>query len=194
MFGAYTDFASSDEAVKASLEEGRRYLKFKDIFGTKKMRIFAGGLGVGRGQAGALGPRVAGMKEFAKMYAGTGMMFVIETHDQQLPDTPETAVRLVKEVDDPSIRLNYQYMRTDIKKELDMTWPYIEHVHMSFASRFNSRDDEVMKELVKRGYDKTITVEFCTDSLPEEGEKFDRARALAGMKSDIARIQSLMKK
>jgi len=194
VFGAYTDFASSDESVKAAMEEGRRYLKLMNVFGAKKMRIFAGGGASAEAKPEHWSRAIAGMKELAKMYAGTGMMFVIETHDSQLADTPETAVRLVKEVNDPSIRLNYQYMRGDIKKELDTVWPYVEHVHMSFAARYNSRDDEVMKELVKRGYDKTITLEFCTDSLPKEGETFSRAKAIAGMKKDIALLRSLMKK
>jgi sugar phosphate isomerase/epimerase len=190
---AYTDFSSSDDAVKASLEEAKRYLEFIDIFDCRKVRIFVGGPGSAEAKQEHWDRAVKGLKELVHMFHGTGAVFVCETHPDNLNDTVATSLKLMTVVNERAIRLNYQNMKGDPKGELNVLYRYVEHVHTSFVARMKSNDEEVMKELVRRGYDKTLTVEFCTDSLPAEGETFDRAKAIAGMKQDIALLKSLRK-
>ena len=162
-----------------------------DIFGAKKIRVFAGGPASKDATKKNWTRAADGLTRLARMYDDSGVMFVIETHADQLPDTVETAARLMKEVDEPFIRLNFQTMKGDPEAEVNALYKWIEHVHVSPAARFNDPTEGVMKALVKRGYNGTITVEFCTDSLPAEGETFDRAKAIAGMKKDVACVKRL---
>jgi sugar phosphate isomerase/epimerase len=97
----------------------------------------------------------------------------------------------MKEVDEPSVRLNYQTMKGDPEVEVEALYKWIEHAHVSPVARFKDPTEAVIRALLKRGYDGTVTVEFCTDSLPAEGETFDRAKAIAGMKKDVAFVKRL---
>lgn len=189
VLAAYWDFSSADQAVESSLEDARRYMGFCDLFGARKIRVFAGGPGSAEATDENWRRAVAGMKRLAKMYKGTGVTFVIETHDSQLPDTPDTAARLVRELDEPSILLNYQHMKGDALKEMVAIWRWIAHVHLSFVKDWGAVNEAIVRELVRRGYKGAITVEFCTDSLPQEGQVFDRAKAFAGMKANIDAIR-----
>ena len=61
----------------------------------------------------------------------------------------------------------------------------------STVRKWRDTTEPMMAELIRRGYDGTVTCEFCTDSLPADDEQFDRAKALAGMKADIAWLRKL---
>lgn len=194
VLSAYSDFASSDESVKTSLKDAERWMKLKDIFKTSRIRVFAGGVASAQAAEEHWSRCVVGLKSLARMYDGTGTTFVIETHDNQLVDTPATCLRLMKALGEPSILLNYQYMMTDVKTELNTIYRWAAHCHISRGDKWPPKSEDVVKELARRGYDKAITVEFCTDSLPAEGQEFDRAKAFAGMKQDIALVRSLVRK
>lgn len=187
----YWDFSSSDEAAERSLEDARRYLGLKDVFGSHKIRAFVGAPGSAEATAENWERAINGLGRLARMYDGTGVTFVVETHGNQLPDTPESCVRLMQDLDEPSVRLNYQNMGRAAARELEVVYPWVSHVHVSPSSNFKDTVEETIRELVVRGYDGTVTVEFCTDSLPAEGEEFDRAKAIAGMRGDIKRLRSI---
>ena len=193
VLAVYWDFSSSDEAVDESLADAHRWLEIKDKFEAKKIRVFAGGPGSAAATEDNWARAIAGMRRLARIYEGSGVTFVVETHPDQLSDTVATSARLIRELDEPSILLNYQNMGQEPAEELDELFQWIAHVHVSFAQRWKSNADEVLKELLKRGYGGTVTVEFCTDSLPEEGRKFDRAAAIAGMTRDVAHLKSLLR-
>jgi sugar phosphate isomerase/epimerase len=193
VLAAYWDFSSADSAVESSLEDARRFMGFCDLFGARAIRVFAGGPASASATDENWKRAISGMKRLAKMYKGTGVTFVVETHADQLPDTPDSAARLMKELAEPSILINYQHMKGDALKEMATLWRWIAHVHVSFVKDWGAVNETIVRELVKRGFNGAITVEFCTDSLPEEGQAFDRAKAMAGMKSNIASIRHWIK-
>jgi len=192
VLGPYWDFSSSDEAVERSLEEADDYLRVKDVFGCSKIRVFTGAPASAEATEENWERALNGLARLARMYNGTGVTFVVETHRNQLADTPESCRRLMENLDEPAVRLNYQAMTGAPADELESIYPWVSHVHVSRATRFGEKAEEVMKALAMRGYDGTVTVEFCTDSLPEETGEFDRARAIAGMKADIEFLRSLV--
>lgn len=188
----YWDFSSSDEAVERSIEDAGKYLRIKDVFDCSKIRVFTGAPASADATEENWERALNGLARLARMYDGTGVTFVVETHGDQLADTPETCQRLMGELDEPSIRVNYQKMLGDPSDELDMLYPWVAHVHVSPVARFAENAESIVKALVMRGYDGTVTVEFCTDSLPDEPEEFDRARTIAGMKADIESLRALV--
>lgn len=188
----YGDFSSSEEAVERSLEEAGEYLRIKDVFSCSKIRVFTGAPASADATEENWERALNGLARLARMYDGTGVTFVVETHGDQLADTPESSQRLMEELDEPSVRINYQKMGGEPSDELDLLYPWVSHVHVSRATRFAEKAEEVVKALTMRGYDGTVTVEFCTDSLPDETAGFDRARALAGMKADIEFLRALV--
>ncbi|MCD6405602.1 MAG: sugar phosphate isomerase/epimerase [Planctomycetes bacterium] len=187
----YWDFSSSDEAVERSLEDAGRYLALKDVFGSRTIRVFVGAPGSAEAAPDNWERAINGLGRLARMYDSAGVTFVVETHNHQLPDTPRSCVRLMNELNEPSIRINYQNMGGAPAEELDVVFPWVSHVHVSPHPKFAKTADEVIADLVGRGYDSTMTVEFCTDSLPEEGREFDRAKAIAGMRADIEHLRSI---
>ncbi len=191
MLAPYWDFSSSDEAVEKSLGDAHEYLRIKDIFNCNRIRVFTGAPASAEATEQNWQRALKGMNELARMYDGTGVTFVVETHGDQLADTPESCRRLMEELDEPSVRLNYQQMGGAPSDELDLIYPWVSHVHVSRTSRFPEKAEAVIKELVLRGYDGTVTVEFCTDSLPGENEQFDLDRAIAGMTADIKLLRAL---
>jgi|GEM_PF-3141832 len=189
----YWDFSSGDEAVKESLVDARRWLELKDRFWARKIRVFVGAPASAQATEDNWARAIGGLRQLAKIYGGSGVTFVIETHADQLADTVKSTVRLMKELDEPSILVNYQNMGGEPAAELDAVFQWVAHAHVSYTQKWKSNADEVVRELAKRGYSGTLTVEFCTDSLPGEGQSFDRAKAIAGMKRDVAHVRTLLR-
>lgn len=187
----YWDFSSSDEAVEASLADADRYLLLKDVFGCDMLRVFSGAPASAESTPLNWERAINGLGRLARMYEGTGVTFVIETHSQQLADTPQSSRRLMEELDEPTVRLNYQNMQGDPVEELDAVYPWVSHCHVNTVKQWSSTVEAVMGELTRRGYNGAVTCEFCTDSLPGENEQFDRAKAIDGMRADIALFRSL---
>jgi len=190
VLGPYWDFASSGEAVENSLEDARRYLGLKDVFECRLIRVFVGGVGSAEATGEHWERALDGLSRLARMYEGSGVTFVVETHSNQLPDSPESCLKLMKELGEGSIRLNYQNMDGPAADELGRLYEWVSHCHVSRTQKWQDRSADVVRELAKRGYDGTVTVEFCTNSLPGEDEEFDRAKAIEGMKGDIACLRS----
>ncbi|MHC4715209.1 MAG: sugar phosphate isomerase/epimerase family protein, partial [Planctomycetota bacterium] len=164
----------------------------KDVFGVRKIRVFTGAPASADSTAENWDRAFDGLARLARMYDGTGVTFAIETHSDQLADTPESCARLMEELDEPSIRVNYQNMKGDPSDELDLIYPWVSHVHVNRTQKWADKVEAVIRALQMRGYDGTVTMEFCTDSLPAEEEEFDRAKAIAGMKADIAFMRSII--
>jgi sugar phosphate isomerase/epimerase len=188
----YWDFSSGDEAVEESLADAERYLGLKDVFGARRIRVFSGAPASAEATAENWERAVNGLGRLARMYDGSGVTFVIETHGQQLADTPKSSARLMEELEEPTIRLNYQSMRGEPSEELDVIYPWVAHVHVSPTSKYADNVEGIIRALAMRGYDGTVTVEFCTDSLPAENEEFDREKAIAGMRADIRRLRKVV--
>lgn len=187
----YWDFSSSDEAVEASLADADRYLLIKDVFGCGMLRVFSGAPASAEATEENWERAINGLGRLARMYEGSGVTFVIETHSQQLADTPRSSRRLMEALDEPTVRLNYQNMQGDAGEELDAVYPWVSHCHLNTVKQWTSTVEAVMGELTRRGYKGAVTCEFCTDSLPGENEEFDRVKAINGMRADIAHLRSL---
>ena len=191
VLGPYWDFSSSDDTVESSLEDAKRYRGLCDLFGSRKVRVFVGAPASDKATEENWTRAKKGLARLAKTYKGSGVTFVVETHADQLADTPETCERLMRELAQAPIMINYQDMHSG-RDEVGMLYKWVRHVHVSFIRDWGKTVEKTIRDLKAHGYDGTVTVEFCTDSVPPEGVKFERAKAIAGMKRDIAYIRSLV--
>jgi len=195
VFGAYTDFSSSEDALKSTLDGAARWPGLSKLFGFRLVRIFAGAPASAQATEDHWRRAVGGLKRLAALLKGSGLTCAIETHSEQLADTVPGVTRLVTEAADKCIMINYQAMANDpakVPSELDPIFKWVVHSHVSLARDWNKCAEVTVSELARRGYNGPVTVEFCTGSLPPEGEAFSRPKAIEGMKRNIADLRKVL--
>ena len=149
------------------------YLETAKVLETDILRIWAGAVGSAEVSEDMRKSMVAEAKELCKKAAEYGMKIQFEYHRYTLTDTVESALDLVKQIDEPNCGLYWQpqYTRSfeDNIKELDMVLPYVEIVHMFYWDDKDNRlflhqgIDEI-KEYIKKAGDKIYLLECVPDN------------------------------
>ena len=137
------------------------YLETAKVLETDILRIWAGAGGSAEIPSEVRKSMVAEAKEVCKKAAEYGMKIQFEYHRYTLTDTAESALDLVKQIDEPNCGLYWQpqYTRSfeDNMKELDMVLPYVEIVHMFYWDDKDNRlflhqgSDEIKEYIKKAG-------------------------------------------
>ena len=149
------------------------YLETAKVLKTDVLRIWAGVGGSAEVSAEKRAEMVKEAKDISKKAADYGMKIQFEYHRNTLTDTVESALDLVKAVDEPNCGLYWQpqYTRSfeDNMKELDMVLPYVDIVHMFYWDNmdnrlFLSQGIEEIKAYTKKAGDKIYLLEFVPDN------------------------------
>ena len=177
----YFRFTESQESADASLQEAEKFIRFCGITGAAKIRVFSGGPGSADAGHEHWERGVRGIRQTCGMAEGKDITFVAETHANMLHDTVDSSLRLVKEVDHPRFKLNFQpatFPKEDPVVLFDQLAAHVDHIHASNLCP----DPDVEKEkgripweaflghLKGAGYDGTMSVEFVKDSTAPEAE------------------------
>ena len=180
----YFSFTRGEEWIKRSLETARAVLSAAEILRTKKIRTF-----VDIGPDGMASDRATGL-DWAAACAGLrqlcdldrGVEFVVETHENTLADTLPTIERLMKEVDRPNFRLNFQvnqdFLERGYMKCLEILYPYVTHMHweqMPEGSDATYIDEPgridfaaMIAWLKAKKYGGSASVEYCWNPVDEK--------------------------
>ena len=149
------------------------YLETARVLGTDILRIWAGNCGSAEVSADLRKSMVTEAKEVCKKASEYGKQIHFEYHRYTLTDTVESAMELIKEIDEPNCGLYWQpqYTRSfeENLKELALVLPYVEIVHMFYWDDKDNRlflkqGIEEIKEYVKRARDKIFLLEFVPDN------------------------------
>lgn len=149
------------------------YFETAKILNTDILRVWAGGNGSAEIPSEVRKSMVAEAKEVCKKAAEYGLKIQFEYHRYTLTDTVESALELLKEIDEPNCGLYWQpqYTRSfeENLKELALVLPYVEIVHMFYWDDKDNRlflkqGIEEIKEYVKRAGDKIFLLEFVPDN------------------------------
>ena len=149
------------------------YLETAKVLKTDILRIWAGSAGSAQVSAEKRAEMVKEAKNISKKAADCGLKIQFEYHRNTLTDTVESALDLVKAVDEPNCGLYWQpqYTRSfdENMKELDMVLPYVDIVHMFYWDEkdnklFLSQGIEQIKAYTKKAGDKIYLIEFVPDN------------------------------
>lgn len=149
------------------------YLETAKVLETDVLRIWAGAAGSADVSAELRKAMVEEAKVVCKKAAEYGKKIHFEYHRYTLTDTVESALELVKEIDEPNCGLYWQpqYTRSfeDNMKELDLVLPYVDIVHMFYWDDKDNRlflndGKKEIEKYVKKAGDKIYLLEFVPDN------------------------------
>jgi sugar phosphate isomerase/epimerase len=113
------------------------------------------------------------VRAYKELGEGSGPVWAIETHGNNLTDSLKGCQRLLREVNSPRVKLTYQWL-TDagIEEGLDALWDHVAQVHLQYASGAGEeRSRRCLRRLADRGYQGYVTIEFCADPIWETAPK-----------------------
>ncbi len=168
----YFWLTNSEELRQESLERARWFVDYGHQLGCRKIRTFtdAGPTGIGSDAATPEHWRIAVESLETITALDRDMLFVVETHEKTLADTPSTALRLLREVDVPNLKLNFQFLTGDPLKAYETVKPHIFHVHLqgmdeneqhTYFEQDAGNVAKLLRQLKADDYDESVSVEYC---------------------------------
>jgi len=181
----YLCFARDEETSQQSMEKAKRFVHYAEVLGAPKMRVFTStGMKAGSGSAVSEAQWAMGVQNLRDLCAlDRGLNFVLETHPMQLPDTPDNAERLLREVDAPNCKLLYQpmtgaFLGEGVAECFLRFGSFIDHIHLH---QVRGADPHVWVEepgdidmaafldvLNEEGYEHSLSLEYCWGGIPWE--------------------------
>lgn len=149
------------------------YLEVAKILKTDVLRIWAGVGGSAEVSAENRAKMVEEAKYISQKASEYGLKIQFEYHRGTLTDTVESALDLVKTVDEPNCGLYWQPQYTrgfeQNLEELDLVLPYVEIVHIFYWDEndnrlFLNQGIEEIKEYTKKAGNKIYLLEFVPDN------------------------------
>ena len=201
----YLRLAESDASVAESLAEAEKFIRFADILDCKKIRYFTGAPGSAEADEEHWTRCVESTKKVCDLAGMRDLEFVAETHANMLTDTVPTTLRLVKEVNHPAFKINFQpstFREDDPVALYEELKDHTTHIH---ANNFSVDQGITLLEegaipwsgflehLKTTGYDGTFSVEFVKGSTAPEDE-YDRDAVLTAAGTDRKFISRVMRR
>jgi len=173
----YFFFTRGEKAWNESLENARRVVHCAGLLGIPKVRTFvdAGpdGLASTNARPEHWDAAIRGLQALCAL--DRSREFVVETHENTLADTLPCVQRLLDEVGEPNLKLNYQsnsdFLDRGFIPCLETLWPHVSHMHWQQAVAGQHEgyledpgliDFSALAALVtQKDYRGTISVEYC---------------------------------
>jgi sugar phosphate isomerase/epimerase len=185
--------ATSCAEVEAGVERIRERAEY---YGFRRVRIFPGP-GVKPSDKETVAVLIERLEGLVAGLPGTEIL--LETHDGSVADDPEAIVRIVREIDAPSIGLLYQptvFEPEAALRQFALQRPFIRHVHLQNRYADSSfsplREGVVPWDRIIAQLDKSVTgtLEFVPVGICPM-EKFDLGETLAQAGSEAEYIRGL---
>ncbi len=129
---AYFNWTGTEQEWKESMENVRRFISYSLGLGKPFIRVFTGKVGSAEATPEQWNACVRGLREACDMAAADGIGFNLESHRNNLQDTPESALRLIADVDRPNLGINFQpWDGFDPLESLKLVFPHVRHAHVS---------------------------------------------------------------
>lgn len=169
----YLWLTQNEELLKESMAIAERFIAMARRLGARMFRTFtdAGPTGIGSAVATPAHWRIA-VESLQKITAmAPELLFALEMHEKTLADTPETANRVLREVNQPNLQLIFQPFenRSSVDDYL-VVEKNVRHVHLNpcigkgpNCGMAESSADyaALLRCLAQRNYKYTCAVEFC---------------------------------
>ena len=165
-------------------------LQAAQTLGTDKIRVWAGRSGSAEAPDSEWEVATSGFRRYADRASEQGVTLVLEMHNGYLSDSAEGSLRLIREVDRPNFRLNYQPNYThEADRVLEESRKVASHVSAVHAQNYQAPGSNkrslvaegfvdygaVVKTLRDAGFDGFLEVEFVREQDPELSLKADAA-------------------
>ncbi|KOR76762.1 sugar phosphate isomerase/epimerase family protein [Paenibacillus solani] len=126
------DNQSPPSAMNVKLQE---WIDLAYRFETRQIRIFAGHLGSSQADDEQWKLCMDRLRKLTEKLAENGLTLVLETHPNTLADTLDSTLRILKEVDHSSLRINLDFLHiweggSDPIEAYQALKPWISHFHM----------------------------------------------------------------
>lgn len=196
----YFVFTRSIGRTKESLKAAEEVLQQAKVLGVTRIRTFVDcgpdGLTSEEATEADWSAACKGLRELCALSPST--LFVVETHDWTLADTLPSTQRLIREVAQPNLKLNYQpthdFMRRGFLDCFRDLFPCIAHMHWKQVRADGSEtyleepgeiDFSALVELMRTmDYSGTASVEYCWSPI-ESGRLTSAARFLDQVAPDF---------
>ncbi|MEC2071934.1 sugar phosphate isomerase/epimerase family protein [Alkalihalophilus marmarensis] len=137
-----SDYLPLNQSVEQLMKTTERRANLLKLWGTNKLRTFAGQKASGEVTAEERSHIVKQLQAVCRSLAVHNQLLLIETHPNTLADTLESTSQLIEEVDHQALRINYDALHmweagVDPAAGFIALEPYIEHVHLK---NITSRD------------------------------------------------------
>ncbi|MFZ4681199.1 MAG: sugar phosphate isomerase/epimerase family protein [Terrimicrobiaceae bacterium] len=173
----YFSFTRGPEKVRESLRTAEDALAVAGLLGIGKIRTFVDvgpdGLPSAGAQAGDWRAACEGLRALCAM--DRTREFVVETHRNTLADSLPSVQRLLAEVDEPNLKLNFQanpdFLARGYIACLRELWPHVSHMHWQQILPDEHEGyiedpglidfSELAGLLAEKNYGGTVSVEYC---------------------------------
>jgi sugar phosphate isomerase/epimerase len=192
----YMWLTQTPELLRETFEIVERAVAAARRLGCPKIRTFtdSGPTGIGSDRASPQHWRTAVEALRRICDAAPDLRFVVETHEWTLADTPGSAERLMREVDRPNLRVNFQFSPTFDLAAYHRLKPWIEHMHVQ--NRTAEGEGTWVEEgtmdlggfiaaIARDGYRHSVSVEYCFPGAT--WERIRSARAFVASHADGGR-------
>lgn len=146
-YGSYYRFS---EISGGSTDDFSSLLDTVEALGTRVVRVWAGVRGSAQTPAGERARLVESIRRCADEALARGVVLAFEYHRNSLTDTYESAARLFREVNHPSVRSLWQppHDRTPARceEELRALVPVLEHIHCFHWEQMGHMDKRPLNE------------------------------------------------
>ena len=178
MVSPYFDFTSSDQSAADSLVEALWFLQFARRLGSRAVRVFTGKTGSATATEEQWTRAARCLRTLADASAADGIIWALETHANNLMDTVEGTLRLLRLVGRPNVRLIFQpsTFRDEYVRATEALAPYACHVHGNHYGGGEIDFRKVLGRLKSVGFHGFVSVEWMGED-PESAAR-DEARAL----------------
>jgi len=166
----YFKWTGTDEEWEESNGNAERLIGFSKKLGGPHIRVFTGKVGSEEATQEQWMNCVEGLRRACAAAAPEGICFTLENHRNVLHDTPDSALRLIKDVGCENLGLNFQmWPPFDMVETARKVFPHVFHMHIS-----NRKDGKiwqiddgevdwrpVLLEMKKLGYKRFASVEHA---------------------------------
>jgi len=137
-----SDYLPLDASEDVLMEKVHEMMELGERWGTKRIRTFAGQKASKATTKMERSFLVQQLRTICHWVGKKGQQLLIETHPNTLADTMESTLQLMKEVNHPALRVNFDVLhvweaKADPIEGFHLLEPYISHLHLKNIASFD---------------------------------------------------------
>jgi len=174
----YFNVTGTRDELTETMKIAKNYIDIADKLNCKFIRVFTGAVSGRDATPQIYAQAVDALKEICALGSGSGLTYLVETHDGSLMDTGPAALKLIKDVDADNFKVNLQipldYGKEDVYESARLLGKHTIHIHahnwiggwpeFTLLGLGDYDFKKFLLLLIEQGFDGTISIEHAYHS------------------------------